>query len=74
MAKTYTRRAKQVLNLVEVLNIGHAPAEQSGPSPLGQKLRKIRARMIASGVSLLSDDELDEEILDRRGGVEDSAR
>ena len=36
-------------------------------SPLGQKLRAIRSRIVESGVSLLSDAELEREIAERRG-------
>jgi hypothetical protein len=36
-------------------------------SPLGQKLRAIRARIVESGIPLLSDTELEQEIAERRG-------
>lgn len=38
-------------------------------SPLGQKLREIRRRIVASGEPLLSWDELEKELAERRGGV-----
>ena len=39
-------------------------------SPLGQRLRELRAKIVASGLPLLNDDELDQEIAERRGGIE----
>jgi len=39
-------------------------------SPLGQKLRAIRAKIVESGVPLLSDAELEQEIAERRGNRE----
>jgi hypothetical protein len=36
-------------------------------SPLGEKLRAIRARIVESGIPLLKDDELEREIAERRG-------
>lgn len=39
-------------------------------SPLGQKLRAIRAKIVESGVPLLSDTELELEIAERRGDPE----
>ena len=38
-------------------------------SPLGKKLRELRAQIVASGEPLLSREELDREIAERRGGV-----
>lgn len=38
-------------------------------TPLGQKLAEIRARAIASGMKLLTEEELDCEIAERRGGI-----
>ena len=40
-------------------------------SPLGQKPRAIRAQIVESGVPLLSDAELEQEIADRRGDREE---
>ena len=36
-------------------------------SPLGQKLRAIRAKIVESGMPLLNDTELEQEITERRG-------
>jgi hypothetical protein len=38
-------------------------------SPLGKKLRELRAEIVASGEPLLSREQLDREIAERRGGV-----
>jgi hypothetical protein len=37
-------------------------------SPLGQRLQSIRQRIVASGTPLLTWDDLEAEIADRRGG------
>ncbi|MGV0102713.1 Addiction module component [Nostoc sp. DSM 114160] len=37
-------------------------------TPLGKKLWEIRQRIVASGVPLLSDEELEQELAERRGG------
>ncbi len=42
---------------------------QEAISPLGRRLREIRARIVASGVPLLNWEELEREIAERRGGV-----
>lgn len=39
-------------------------------SPFGQKLHELRHEIIASGIPLLNDEELDQEIAERRGSVE----
>ncbi|NJM75842.1 MAG: hypothetical protein HC852_08740 [Acaryochloridaceae cyanobacterium RU_4_10] len=41
-------------------------------SPLGEKLRAIRARIVESGIPLLSDTELEREIAERRGERDES--
>ena len=37
-------------------------------TPLGKKLWEIRQKIVASGAPLLSDEELEREIAERRGG------
>ncbi|RUR72689.1 hypothetical protein ACF3DV_06445 [Chlorogloeopsis fritschii PCC 9212] len=37
-------------------------------TPLGKKLWEIRQRIVASGAPLLSDEELEQELRERRGG------
>ncbi len=54
--------------LAFVDRLGHPRTD----SPLGQGLRAVRARIVASGIPLLSDAELDQEIAERRGDQETS--
>jgi hypothetical protein len=44
-------------------------SEEPEISPLGKKLRELRAEIVASGEPLLSREQLDHEIAERRGGV-----
>jgi hypothetical protein len=39
-------------------------------SDLGRRLREIRARIVASGTSLLTWDEIEREVRSRRGGLQ----
>jgi len=49
--------------------VAHALAQaQQAKTPLGRRLWEIRARIVTSGVPLLSWDEIDREVEDRRGG------
>ncbi|MEB3355889.1 MAG: hypothetical protein VKK04_04130 [Synechococcales bacterium] len=41
-------------------------------TPLGKKLWEIRQRIVKSGVPLLSDEELEQEIAERRGGWQET--
>ena len=41
---------------------------QQAKTPLGRRLWEIRARIVASGTPLLSWDEIDREVQERRGG------
>jgi len=60
-------RQQQVLGFMQSFGV----QTQSLPrSPLGQRLRELRARIVASGLPLLNDDELDQEIAERRGVIE----
>lgn len=60
------RRVTERLAAVPVAN---HPSEllPQGDSPLGQKLRAIRARIVESGIPLLNDAELEHEVAKRRG-------
>lgn len=40
-------------------------------TPLGQRLRQKREKIVASGQSLLNREEIEQEILERRGGLLD---
>ncbi len=54
-------RQQEVLAFVERLS------RPNTDSPLGQTLRAIRAKIVESGIPLLSDIELEQEIAERRG-------
>ena len=43
-------------------------------TPLGRDLLAIHARIIASGVRMLDDDEIEQEVAERRGGYYRSDR
>lgn len=45
---------------------------EAAKTPLGRRLLEIRARAIASGMKLLSEEELDKELAERRGGLNES--
>ncbi|GAP96776.1 hypothetical protein [Leptolyngbya sp. NIES-2104] len=53
----------------EFINTLPKPTEKAEISPLGKKLREIRAQIVASGEPLLSREELDRELAERRGGT-----
>jgi hypothetical protein len=57
------------LEAIQVVDPSNEPLRQID-SPLGQKLRAIRVRIEESGIPLLSDAELDQEIAERRGDRE----
>ena len=38
--------------------------------PLGERLREIRSKIVASGKPLLNADEIEKELADRRGGIQ----
>ena len=41
-------------------------------SNLGERLLQIREKIKASGISLLTDQEIDRELMERRGGYQES--
>jgi hypothetical protein len=59
---------EQVLELAKFLSQSDSETGFMPPTPLGKKLWEIRQAIVASGVPLLSDDELEREIAERRGG------
>lgn len=66
-----SKKPKTGVGLVDTEPTEHVPTEQKPPrliSPLGRKLRRIRAEIIASGEPLLSWEEIDREVAERRGG------
>jgi hypothetical protein len=60
---------RRVAERLEAVPIADSSSERlpQGDSPLGQKLRAIRARIVESDIPLLNDAELEQEIAERRG-------
>ena len=63
-------KQQQVLEFVEFIHIKTVNAQLSNTnkSQLGKSLRQIRAKIVASGEPLLTQDEIEKEIASRRGG------
>ncbi len=61
-----TAQQQQVLTFIDSL-LRHQTPSNREPSSFGKKLRALRNEIIASGIPLLNDQELDREIADRRG-------
>ncbi len=62
-------RLKESVNLPEKSEV-HVTIETTAPArtPLGRKLRELRARILRSGDPGLSWDEIEEDVASRRGG------
>jgi hypothetical protein len=65
-------KQQQVFDFVEFLQsrqrrITRHSVEPQPQSELGAKLYKIRERLVASGIPLLTDEEIDREVTERRG-------
>lgn len=45
---------------------------QESQSKLGDRLQQIREKIVASGTPLLTDEEIDQELTERRGGYQES--
>jgi uncharacterized protein YaaR (DUF327 family) len=58
-------KQQQVLQFVESLNQQKQPKQ----TELGQRLRQIRAKIVASGEPLWNRKEIEQEIVNRRGGL-----
>lgn len=56
-------KQQQVLQFVESLN----EQKQSKQTELGQRLRFLRAKIVASGEPLLNREEIEQEVINRRG-------
>ena len=70
------QKQQKVLEFVELLK---SESETTPPesdfvpqTPLGKKLWEIRQRAIASGLQLLNEDEIEQELAARRGGYRES--
>ena len=59
-------KQQQVLQFVESLN----EQKQSKQTELGQRLRQIRAKIVSSGEPLLNQEEIKQEVINRRGGLQ----
>ncbi|WP_036480025.1 DUF2281 domain-containing protein [Myxosarcina sp. GI1] len=59
-------KQQEVLQFVESLN----EQKQSKQTELGQRLRQIRNKIIASGVPLLNREEIEKELVSRRGSLQ----
>ncbi|PAX45705.1 hypothetical protein CK510_30385 [Brunnivagina elsteri CCALA 953] len=59
---------EQVLALAKSLKPPSTEKEFTPQTPLAQKLWSIRQRAIASGMQLLTESELEQELAERRGG------
>ena len=44
--------------------------KQPKPTELGKQLRQIRAKIVASGEPLLNRKEIEQEVINRRGGLQ----
>ena len=69
-------KQQQVLEFVDSLqsisNETETESEYVPQTPLAKKLWEIRQRAIASGLQLLSEAEIEQELADRRGGYRES--
>ncbi len=59
-------KQKEVLDFVEFLGLKNS----ANKTPLGERLRQIRTRIVASGKHLLDEDEIKKELASRRGGLQ----
>lgn len=63
-------KQQQVLLFVESLNQQKQPKQ----TKLGQRLRQIRAKIVTSGEPLLNQEEIEQEITNRRGGLQNLSK
>ncbi|RUS98596.1 hypothetical protein DSM106972_079820 [Dulcicalothrix desertica PCC 7102] len=61
-------KQEQVEDFVEFLYL----KTSSSKPPLGERLRKLRAKIVASGEPLLTPEEIEKEVASRRGGFQDN--
>lgn len=62
-------KQEQVEDFVEFLYLKTYPNKH----PLGERLRQLRAKIVASGEQLLTEEEIEKEVANRRGGFQDKA-
>lgn len=66
-------KQQEVLDFAEFLQlkmVNSKPLNLTPQTSLGERLRQIRAKIVASGEPLLNREELEEEMASRRGGIE----
>ena len=59
-------KQEEVLKFVEFMQLKTTVKKP----PLGERLREIRSRIVASGKPLLNADEIEQELAIRRGGIQ----
>jgi hypothetical protein len=59
-------KQQQVLDFVEFIHLKHSASK----IPLGERLRQIREKIVASGKPLLDEEEIAKELASRRGGLQ----
>ncbi|RUT07716.1 hypothetical protein DSM106972_019760 [Dulcicalothrix desertica PCC 7102] len=59
-------KQEEVLDFVDYLHLKNSATKP----PLGERLRKIREKIVASGKPLLDEDEIERELASRRGGLQ----
>jgi hypothetical protein len=59
-------KQEEVLNFVDFLYLKTTVQKP----PLGERLREIRSKIVASGKPLLNADEIEQELAIRRGGIQ----
>ncbi len=59
-------KQKEVLDFVEFLRL----KTSVNKTTLGERLRQIRSKIVASGKHLLDEDEIEKEFASRRGGLQ----
>ncbi|BAZ82240.1 MAG: hypothetical protein ACKPER_02040 [Dolichospermum sp.] len=59
-------KQEEVLKFVEFMQLKTTVKKP----PLGERLREIRSRIVASGKPLLNADEIEQELAARRGGIQ----
>ncbi|GCL37237.1 MULTISPECIES: hypothetical protein [Sphaerospermopsis] len=59
-------KQEEVLKFVEFMQLKTTVKKP----PLGERLREIRSRIVASGKPLLNADEIEQELAVRRGGIQ----
>ena len=62
-------KQEEVVDFVDFLYLKTSPKKP----PLGERLRQLRAKLVASGEPLLTPEEIEKEIASRRGGFQDNA-